>query len=80
MTRYFLHLKDSTDEILDPDGIELPADAIPDAALRSARDCIAGDVKNGRIDLHYRIEVFSEDGELVHTLPFSDAVEVVAPR
>jgi hypothetical protein len=80
MTRYFLHLKDSTDEVLDPDGMEMPAEAVPGAALRSARDCIAGDVKNGRIDLHYRIEVFSEDGELVHTLPFSDAVEVVAAR
>ena len=53
---------------------------VPAAALRSARDCIAGDVKNGRIDLHYRIEVVNENGELVHTLPFSDAVEVVPPR
>ena len=80
MTRYFLHLKDSTDEVLDPDGVELPEGAVPAAALRSARDCIAGDVKNGRIDLHYRIEVVNESGELVHTLPFSDAVEVVPPR
>ena len=80
MPRYFLHLKDSKDEVLDPDGMEISAMAVPDAALRSARDCIAGDVKAGRIDLHYRIEVFSEDGELVHALPFSDAVEIVPPR
>jgi hypothetical protein len=80
MSRYFLHLKDSTDEVLDPEGTEMPAEAVPDAALRSARDCIAGDVKNGRIDLHFRIEVMNESGELVHTLPFSNAVEVVPPR
>ena len=80
MTRHFLHLKDSTDEVLDPDGVEMPAEAVLDAALKSARDCIAGDVKNGRIDLHYRIEVVSESGELVHTLPFSEAVEVIPPR
>lgn len=80
MPRYFLHLKDNTDEVLDPDGTEMPAEAVSAAALRSARDCIAGDIKDGRIDLHYRIEVVSESGELVHTLPFSDAVEVVPPR
>jgi hypothetical protein len=80
MPLYFLHLKDSIDEILDPDGTEMPSEAVPVAALRSARDCIAGDVRNGLIDLHYRIEVFDESGELVHTLPFSDAVELVAQR
>ena len=26
MSRYFLHLKDSTDEVLDPDGTEVPLD------------------------------------------------------
>ena len=80
MPRYFMHLKDSTDEILDPDGIEMTADALPAAALKSARDCIAGDVKDGRIDLHYRIDVLDESGTLVHGLVFSDAVELVPPR
>ena len=80
MSRYFLHLKDSTDEVLYPEGTEMPAELVPAAALRSARDCIAGDAKNGTIDLHYRIEVVNESGELVHTLHFSDAVEVVPPR
>ena len=80
MARYFLHLKDSTDVVLDPEGLELAADAVPQAALRAARDCIAGDVKAGRLDLHYRIEVFSRSGELVHCLRFEDAVEVLPPR
>jgi hypothetical protein len=80
MARYFLHLKDSIDEVLDPEGVDIPAEAVPATALASARDCMAGDVKAGRLDLHYRIEVFDESGDLVHTLPFSDALEVVPPR
>jgi len=80
MPRFFLHLKDSKDEILDPEGVEMPADAVPGVALRAARDCIAGDVRSGRIDLHFRIEVFSDSGELVYTLPFTDAVEIAPVR
>ena len=80
MARYFLHLIDSVDILLDPDGVELPPDAIEDVALRSARDCMAGDVRSGRIDLRYRIDVEDERGKVVHRLPFSDAVEIVAPE
>jgi hypothetical protein len=77
MARYFLHLKNSVDEVLDQEGTELSEDAVRRLALRSARECIAEDVKAGRIDLHYRIEVFNESEELVHTLQFRDAAEMV---
>jgi len=80
MARYFLHLNDSTDEVLDREGTEIPTDAVPAIVLASARDCMAGDVKAGRLDLHFRIEVFNESSDLVHTLPFSDALEVISPR
>ena len=80
MAHYFMHLRDSVDEVLDPDGMEMPAEAVPGAALMAARDCIAGDVKNGKIDLHYRIDVHDESGKLVHSLSFADAVEVVPPK
>ena len=79
MPRYFFHLIDSVDEVLDPDGIDMPPEAITGAALLQARDCIAGDVKSGRLDLHYRIDVHDEAGQLVHTLPFADALEIVPP-
>jgi hypothetical protein len=75
--RYFLHLRDSIDEILDPEGLEMPEEAVAGAALLSARDCMAGDVKQGRLDLHYRIDVHGECGKLVHSLRFADAVEIV---
>ncbi len=77
MPRYFLHLRDHTDEVLDPEGVELPADAIIGATLLQARDCMAGDVHNGRLDLRYRIDVHDDSGELVHSLPFPDALEIV---
>ena len=80
MPRYFMHLRDSIDEVLDPEGVEMPAEAIVGAALVAARDCMAADVRAGRLDLNYRIDVHAEDGEVVHTLLFQDALEIAAAR
>jgi hypothetical protein len=77
LPRYFLHLVDSVDILLDPDGTELAEDAVEGAAMRAARDCMAGDVQSGKLDLTYRIEVHDESGRLVHSLPFVDAVKIV---
>ncbi|HEY0627559.1 MAG TPA: hypothetical protein VGD10_12645 [Allosphingosinicella sp.] len=43
MPRYYLHLRDGTDEVLDPEGLEMPPDAVPGIALAAARDCMAED-------------------------------------
>lgn len=80
MRRYFFHLIDSVDVTLDPEGVQMTAQAVPDAALLQARDCMAGDVKGGRLDLHYRIEVHDEAGKLVHALSFADALEIVPAK
>ena len=48
------------------------------AALMAARDCMAGDVKEGRLDVHYRIDVHDADGKLVHSQAFADALEVAS--
>jgi hypothetical protein len=77
MHLYFMHLRDSTDELLDPDGLLLPDDAVAGAALTAARDCMAHDLRSGRLDLRYRIEVEDEAGEIVHTLHFAEAFEMV---
>ena len=76
MTRYFLHLRDGSDEVLDPDGIEAGLDTIAGLALRCARDCIARDAESGRIDLRYRIDVHDEKDDIVHSLAFKDAVSI----
>ncbi len=80
MQKFFFHLVDSTDRLLDPEGCLMPPEAIAGAALMQARDCIAGDVQIGLLDLHYRIEVHDEDGAVVHSLSFADALDIVPPR
>jgi len=39
---------------------------------------MAEDVKGGKLDLRYRIDVHDESGELVHRLAFADALQIVA--
>lgn len=80
MPRYFFHLIDSIDITFDPEGIEMPETGVVGAALLQARDCMSGDVKSGRLDLHCRLDVHDEAGEPVHTLKFADALEIVPAR
>jgi hypothetical protein len=72
-----MHLIDSVDVLLDPDGIDIPEDAVAQKTLASARDCIAGDVRGGRVDLRYRIDVHDKDDDITHSLSFADAVEII---
>ena len=76
MLRYFIHLVDSNDVLLDPEGILLASDAVEAKALQCARDCMAGDVMQGELDLRYRIEVQDEAGDVVHRLEFADAIRI----
>lgn len=79
MARYFLHLKDGQDEILDPDGEEhVSLESLRASMLGSARDLIAHDAKMGTIDLRYRIEAHTEAGDILQTLPFDEAVTIIA--
>jgi hypothetical protein len=77
MQRFFMHLHNGTDEMLDPDGVDMSMDAVASQALAAARDCMAADLRDGEIDLRYRIDVHDHVGALVHTLPFSDAVRII---
>ena len=78
MPRYFLHLRDGTDETLDPEGRELvDMDELKDTVMREARDVISGDVRKGLVDLRYRIDAEDEEGTLLYSLPFSGAVSIL---
>ena len=78
MARYFLHLRDSADELLDPEGQEFAdLNALKKRVLFSARDLLAGDVRNGIIDLRYRIDAENGDGEIVYRLPFAQAIKIL---
>ena len=78
MAQYFMHLRDGSDEVLDPDGQDF-GDMITlrAAAMRNARDTIAGDVLNGIVDFRYRIDVENDAGQVVYSLPFKHAVTIV---
>lgn len=55
-------------------------DAVPASTLRAARDIIAHDAAQGRINMSYSLEVRDEAGESVHILDFTDAVEIVRAK
>ena len=78
MPRFYMHLRDGKDDVLDEDGVELPVGAIPNPAIRAARDCLAGDLlTSGRIVLKFWIDVHDREAPFVHSLSFADAVGVV---
>jgi hypothetical protein len=52
----------------------MPAEA---AALMAARDCIEANARSGCIELKYRIDVEDAQDDIIHTISFSDAVEIV---
>lgn len=78
MARYFMHLRDSVDEIIDPDGREFAdLDSLKQAVLVNVRDMMAGDIRSGIIDLRYRIDAEDEGGKVVYSLPFKHAINII---
>src|SRR5918993_4357122 len=78
VARYFMHLRDGTEQLLDPEGLEFATiEAVRKAVLVSARDLMTGDIREGVIDLRFRIDVEDEGGEIVYTLPFKHAVNII---
>ena len=78
MPRYFIHLRDGTTELLDPEGVRFDTlDALREAVLATARDLMSGDIRNGIIDLRFRIDAEDDDGDIVYSLPFEHAVSII---
>ena len=78
MARFFMHLRDGADDLLDSEGTELAdLEAVRLNVMAAARDIIAGDLRNGVIDLRYRIEAENESGQVVYSLPFKHAFSII---
>ena len=78
MTRYFMNLRDGSEELLDPEGVEYESlEALRGAVLATVRDLMSGDVRNGIIDMRFRIDAEDADGAIVYTLPFKHAVNII---
>ncbi len=78
MARYFMHLRNSIDEVLDPEGVELSdIDAVRTKVMTAARDILVGDLRKGVVDLRYRIDAENEGGEVIYTLAFKNAFSII---
>jgi hypothetical protein len=73
--RYFFHLRESGDYVVDEEGRELPDIVAVEAAARlNARSVLAAEALAGKLPLAACIEVHDEAGRRVLDLPFRDAV------
>jgi hypothetical protein len=79
MARYYFHLRDGTDELLDDEGREFDdMEALEKAVLEGARDVMASELRTaGVIDLRHRIDAEDESGTIAHSLPFGQAVTII---
>ncbi len=81
MPLYFFHLRDGTDILLDPDGLQLKGEKeVAIRALKAARSLISDDALNGHINLRCHIDVEDEAGNVVHCLAFNDAVRITGQK
>jgi myo-inositol catabolism protein IolC len=82
MARYYLHLRDGTDEVLDEEGMESASlEALKQAVLEGARDVMANELKSGGlIDFRYRIDAENDDQQIVYSLPSRHAANIVPPH
>lgn len=80
MTVYYFHLWHGEQFIEDLEGVAcVSLEAARRRAIDGARDILAGEIRNGRIDLNQRLDLFDRDGRLCLTIPFWEAVEVISP-
>ena len=47
------------------------------ATLIAARDLMTGDIRAGVIDFRFRIDVETEAGEIIYSLPFKHALSTI---
>jgi hypothetical protein len=78
VAKYFMHLRNSTDELLDPEGVDLKdLEAVRQNVMAAARDILASDLRNGVVDLRFRIDAENDLGAVVYTLPFTHAFSII---
>ena len=77
MPRFFFNIRNGSGFTEDEEGRTLAdAEEARREALKGARDLIADEAKQGRIDLAGSIDVTDEAGAPVLSVPFRDAVTI----
>jgi hypothetical protein len=78
VAEYFMHLRDGTDEVLDEEGVEYATlDLLRQAVMLSARDILSSDMRRGVVDLRFRIDAEDTRGEVIYSLPFKHAFNLI---
>jgi uncharacterized protein DUF6894 len=78
VAQYYLQLRDSGEELLDPEGLEYAdLDELKKKVLIAARCMLSEDIKGGVIDFRFRIDAEDRNGAIVYTLGFAEAVNII---
>ena len=73
-----MQLRDGSNELLDPDGLEYAdIDILKKEVLVAVRELIGADVKGGVVDLRFRIDAENREGVIVYTLGFAKALDII---
>lgn len=81
MPRYFLNLRNGAQELRDPEGMECESlQKLRRTMLVMVRDMLSADIREGVVDLSFRLDAEDEDGAIVDSLAFEDAVKIIPGR
>jgi len=76
--RFYLHVCDGKVFAEDDEGMEFhDAEAARRQAIVGLRDVMASELKDGQINMAAFVEIEDENHQLIMTVPFLDAVEVL---
>jgi hypothetical protein len=71
MPRYFFHVRNGSELIPDPKGVELPdLRSAPDELQRAVREVLNEDAFRSELGANRQIEITDEQGRLVLLIPF----------
>jgi hypothetical protein len=77
MPLFYFNIRDGNGLVEDEEGRELPDAAAARAeAVQGIRSILAEDVRQGRLDLHGRIDVLGERGEPLFSVSYAEALLV----
>ena len=75
MPLYYFHVRGDGIEILDPEGCECPdVQAAHREALAGARSILSEELKDGRLAVDERIDIEDEQGRLLCSVKFGEAI------
>lgn len=77
MPLYYFHMLNRIGFVEDEEGMDLPdLETARAEAMDNIRSVLAEDARKGCLDLRGRIDIVDERGEIVLTLPFSEAIDI----